>query len=164
MADSNTVTGLLNVFGAGLSADLKDTIKTKPLTIYGIVNATENLADSVRYDIKDNVLRVYALDYIYYIKHGRKPGKKPPLKAIEDWIDAKGLIYDISKRSLAFLIQRKIAEEGTTIYQQGGTKLLEDVLNSDVVGKFKSDLVLRINSILIAEMKIALTANSNRVK
>ena len=47
---------------------------------------------------------------------GRRPGKQPPIKAIEDWIKAKGIkpIEDkMSISSLAYLIARKIANEGT---------------------------------------------------
>jgi len=164
MADINIVTGLLNEFGAKLSAELKDNIARKKFTPLGVFNASGRLKDSVHYDVIDSVCRVYAWDYIYYLEKGRKPGKKPPLKAIEDWIDAKGLVYDISKRSLAFLIQRKIAEEGTTVWQQGGSVLLEDTLSPQGIGVFKSKLVTSINSLLKAQVTIALTANSNRVK
>lgn len=47
---------------------------------------------------------------------GRRAGKQPPIKAIEDWIKAKGIkpLEDkISTSTLAFLIARKIAEKGT---------------------------------------------------
>lgn len=47
---------------------------------------------------------------------GRRAGKMPPIKAIEDWIKAKGIkpLEDkLSTSSLAFLIARKIAEKGT---------------------------------------------------
>jgi len=47
---------------------------------------------------------------------GRRAGKMPPIRAIEEWIRAKGIrpLEDrLSTSSLAFLIARKIAERGT---------------------------------------------------
>lgn len=52
--------------------------------------------------------------YVYLA--GRRAGKQPPIKAIEDWIIAKGITPIESKlkiSSLAYLIARKIAREGT---------------------------------------------------
>ncbi len=52
--------------------------------------------------------------YVYLA--GRKAGKQPPIQAIENWLKAKGIrpIEDNMKIStLAFLIARKIAKEGT---------------------------------------------------
>lgn len=57
-------------------------------------------------------------EYWYYLVHGRKPGKQPPIESIEGWIQKKGIRpTDISERSLAFLIARKIGQLGTDIYQ-----------------------------------------------
>lgn len=47
---------------------------------------------------------------------GRRAGKQPPIKAIEDWLKARGIkpIDDkLSVSSLAYLIARKIAEKAT---------------------------------------------------
>jgi hypothetical protein len=52
--------------------------------------------------------------YSYWMEYGRNPSAKfPPIDAIRQWIDDKGIIAEgISKNSLAFLIARKIAREG----------------------------------------------------
>lgn len=47
---------------------------------------------------------------------GRRAGKMPPIEAIERWIEAKGIkpIEDnMTTSTLAYLIARKIAKEGT---------------------------------------------------
>jgi hypothetical protein len=71
-------------------------------------------------------------DYWKYIEEGRGPGKFPPLDKIEEWIrikpispypDAKGRVP--SNKQLAFLIGRKIAEEGTE-----GKHLLDKAMES----------------------------------
>jgi hypothetical protein len=55
--------------------------------------------------------------YIYFQIYGRGPGGFPPLQSILEWIESKGIEpVDISKKSLAFLIARKIARLGTNIF------------------------------------------------
>lgn len=71
-------------------------------------------------------------DYWKYIEEGRGPGKFPPLDKIEEWIrikpvapypDSRGRVP--SNKQLAFLIGRKIAEEGTE-----GKHLLDNAIES----------------------------------
>lgn len=70
--------------------------------------------------------------YTYYLVNGRKAGKMPPVKAIKQWIEDKGIASNIkgkiSVSSLAFLIARKIGREGTRYYRRGGTNLIESVV------------------------------------
>ena len=55
--------------------------------------------------------------YYYYLVHGRAPGKQPPVEAMLSWIQKRGIQpTDISQKSLAYLVARKIAREGTDIY------------------------------------------------
>ena len=59
------------------------------------------------------------LDYWKYVEYGRRPGKWPPLSAIERWIRIKPIVPRAyggrrvpTTKSLAFLIARKIGTEG----------------------------------------------------
>jgi len=74
--------------------------------------------------------RIIGEKYTEQLVWGRRPGKFPPIKAIEQWIKDKGLkIYGKMKiSSLAYIIARKIAHEGTKYFQQGGTDLIESVI------------------------------------
>ena len=162
MASGETLTTILNNVGESITSETKDVILNKPLTVYGVINASGKLERSVRYDVKDGVLRVYSLNYIYYIEKGRKPGKRPPRSAIRQWIDDKGITPDgISKDSLAFLIQRKIGEEGTTIYKQGGSKLVADVI-PPAVSSLKSNLILSFKNNTIAGYRSAITGQNGK--
>jgi hypothetical protein len=69
--------------------------------------------------------------YTYQLVNGRKPGKMPPVKMIEQWLKNKGIRprqKNMKLRSLAFLIARKIAQLGTRYHQKGGTDLIEKVV------------------------------------
>lgn len=55
---------------------------------------------------------------------GRKRGKAPPREAIKQWIIDKGLTIEGSIDQVAFLIQRKIKEEGDQV-KRGSRKGLD---------------------------------------
>ncbi len=58
-------------------------------------------------------------DYLQQQITGRKPGKFPPIKPILEWIDSKGLsLNGITKKGLAYVIAKKIADKGTDIYRK----------------------------------------------
>ena len=141
----------LNDLGAGISQQLRTDIASKSVTKYGPVNASGKLAKSIRYDVTPNNLKVYALNYFYYVENGRKGGKRPPRSVIRQWIIDKGIKPQgkISIDSLAFLIQRKIGESGTTAFQQGGTKLLEDVATKERIDMVRQQIALTMQNQLI---------------
>lgn len=142
---------VLNKFGENLVNDIKFAIRNKNLTGNGPSVASGDLVNSVRYEVKENELSIYALQYIGALQYGRKPtvnpiAGNPTLKErIRVWLDQKGIEPDgISKDSLAFLIARKIHREGTSIYQrtQGQSSgLLDDVLNDQLIERIQSELV-----------------------
>lgn len=71
-------------------------------------------------------------DYGNALENGRKPGRQPPSEAIEQWLKDKGIAAQLEKEisvsSLAFLIARKIAREGWTRKDHGGTQLISSVV------------------------------------
>lgn len=85
------------------------------------VRASGELASSAQHEIRGD--SVSAFTYKQYgdkaLKDGRKPGKMPPISAIEMWKQKKGVSIP------AFLIARKIARLGTNRYIQGGPDLVQ---------------------------------------
>ena len=92
----------------------------------------QSIHTHVDVDGQDFVVRMDLEEYWKYIEYGTRgrltgnPSRKfPPLKAIEDWIDVKPGLPKPStipqKKSLAFLIGRKIRDFGT----QGRADLTE---------------------------------------
>lgn len=131
---------ILNDYGQRIVSELKENIMSKDVTAFGPVNASGKLRDSVRYEVSNGTLRVYALGYSYFLEYGRKPGKRPPKEAIKQWIADKGIVPNgISTDSLAYLIARKIGEKGSMIYQQGGSDLLSSVINDELIDDLKND-------------------------
>lgn len=69
--------------------------------------------------------KIYAAHYFRYLVLGRGPGKMPPREKIEEWIEKnpdilaffKTIFKNITSKSLAYIIARKIGREGTQIYR-----------------------------------------------
>lgn len=95
----------------------------RKLTDKGI-NASYKLLNSVETVVRRNddefIVSINLEDYWYYVENGRGPGKFPPIDKILEWIRVKPVIPYTDSRGrlpteeqLAFLIARKIANDGT---------------------------------------------------
>lgn len=112
--------------------------------------ATGDLMNNVEYIIEKDSRSVSVSlqleDYWRFVEEGRSPGRFPPVDKILDWIRVKPIVPDENngrlptENQLAFLIGRKIAEEGiegTHYLQESQEEVLvefEDKL-SEAVGK-----------------------------
>lgn len=85
--------------------------------------ASGNLLNNIEFNVKtsDSTYSViFSMeDYWWYVENGRKAGKWPPMDKILEWIKIKPILPRPSNeklptpKQLAFLISRKIGEEGT---------------------------------------------------
>lgn len=128
-----------------------------------VPEATGRLASTARFEVvyKDTTYEVglWLQDYWKYVENGRKAGKFPPLSKIEEWIRVKPVIPRPNKngtlpteKQLAFLIGRKIANEGIApknILQRTVDEVNDNMLMSikmaimeDIQEDFESVLVL----------------------
>jgi len=139
----------LTDYGTSLVASLQERIKSEPVTRFGPVNASGNLAASLRCEVSETAtgyrLELLAASYALTLEYGRRPGKFPNLASIRLWIEAKGIVprpdakgRAVSVNSLAYLIGRAIAQKGTTIYQSGqpsnlfGARIGPDIVAADL--------------------------------
>lgn len=102
-------------------------------------------------EIKYSPNRATLLGYVYLA--GRVAGKMPPIQAIEKWLIQKGIkpIEDKMKIStLAFLIARKIAKNGTR--KENHLAIYDQIITPE-----------RIDKILDRINKINITAFTNEV-
>ena len=108
--------------------------------------ASGELLNSCEFDLKltDKTyqVRLELADYWTYVEYGRTPGKFPPTSKILEWIMIKPVIPRPDQngklptpKQLAFLIGRKIANEG---YE--GSKDLERA-NDSLIRKFEPKIV-----------------------
>lgn len=110
---------------------------------------------SLRMEVTETSGTLYGAKYFFQQKHGRKPGKFPPISDILDWIREKGITPRDSKtstRQLAFLFARKIAEKGTDIYSGKRPALNVDEKIQELLKQFSQ----KVAKDFIAETKMRL--------
>ena len=120
--------------------------------------ASRDLLQSVRPDIKrfgkKVELQIWMADHWKFVDRGRKPGKRPPMQPIQEWIARKGIplkgkgAKKNQARTLAFLIARKIGLRGTK-----GTNFVRETINSS----FKSRMKKEVSTALGKEIKLEIT-------
>ena len=113
------------------------------------LDATGTASRSLRVESDSQSVKSWGVFYLEYLNRGRPPGKFPPIAPIERWLAAKQL--DIP----AFLVARKIAQKGTTIYQNRSKGLelekkiraLKKEIAENAPKWAKNDLLLQIKGI-----------------
>lgn len=117
MLEFKNVRSVLNDFGKFLVEEYKDAL------ILNDVNASNTLYNSVTYLVENGnnsfEVKLSLEHYWKYVENGRKPGKWPPISAIQKWIEIKPVLPRPmangqlpTTAQLAFLISRKIGLEG----------------------------------------------------
>ena len=107
-----TLTTVLDQLGARMVSDIKDQLMKGDKPKY----ASGTLVDKLTFEVANKQLTIKsqgAGKYQRIVDSGRRPGKYPPRGVIEDWITEKNLKAKYVKQSsLAFVIKRKIQQEG----------------------------------------------------
>lgn len=107
-----TLTTVLDQLGARMVSDIKDQLMKGDKPKY----ASGTLVDKLTFEVANKELTIKsqgAGKYQRIVDSGRRPGKYPPRGVIEDWINEKNLKAKYVKQSsLAFVIKRKIQQEG----------------------------------------------------
>jgi hypothetical protein len=134
------------------------------------VTASGNFNRSLTYTQTDKELIIEGAAYAGAIEFGRKPssggGGSGVLKElIRKWIDDKGITPtgNISKDSLAYLIARKIHQQGTAIFsgtdhygRSKPSKVIDGIRTDGRIEKLGKDLALNI----ITEIKTQIIDNN----
>lgn len=134
---------------------MADEIKSEWDKVLGSNRHTLN----IEFTIYRSNIRMYitAPEETPYIESGRGSGKFPPVKKIREWVDRKFPSETLPrKKSLAFLIGRKISEDGT----DGKHKLFDiiDRMNGKyelmIFDALKDDVNYHISSLEVKLNKI----------
>jgi hypothetical protein len=90
--------------------------------------------------------------YTEQLVYGRMPGAMPPIAPLERWAQVKLGLQGSQAKSAAFAIAKKIAREGTNIYKDGGTDLLEILETPEVQKK----ITQRFQGLITTKVKLML--------
>ncbi len=100
------------------------------------MRATGDWVNGLEGRTRTNGGEIWGLPYTEQLVQGRAPGKRPPIAPLERWASAKFGVSGRQATSMAFAVANKIAQEGTTWYQPGGSDLLEVLEDQRVVDTF----------------------------
>lgn len=98
--------------------DLKSAISRQRLTASGRAER------SIRVRNNRNIIAVGYISFLFQ-GVGRRPGRRPPVQNIMEWIEDKGLQWSAPSgapytvKQMAFQVANKIAERGTRIFRDG---------------------------------------------
>jgi len=114
------------------------------------------------YDIEtaDGSGTLYGVNYVGTLETGRKAGKIPQgLRfIIRQWMDDKSLFSsekESKKNSIAYLIARKIANEGTALYRSGGNSgVISNAINEQALTNFSSKILSSFQNETLNELVI----------
>ena len=76
---------------------------------------------------------IYGTDYTQYLTKGRPNGARPPINPLKEWAKVKLGVGEKEALNVAFAVATKIAKEGTEIYKDGGSDLLDGVITDERV-------------------------------
>ncbi len=104
------------------------------------LKASGDYEDSLEGEITPNKMIMWGAFHSQFMERGRSSGRFPPRKDIEDWIENKSslpAVFRERKSQFAFLIARKIANEGIQVpnhYNKGKvvSSVVDDFLANDI--------------------------------
>lgn len=135
-----------------------ESLKAKLIAKYDELGlrASGKFEEELEYSVTGNKLLMKGSYHSWFMQNGRKAGGFPPLADIEEWIEVKKNLpaeFKEKKKQFAFLIARKIANEGITVpnkYNEG------DVIN-DVVESFLAndiyDMIEELGGLFLARIQ-----------
>lgn len=114
------------------------------------MRASGKFADELEAKVSPNNAILFGEHYAQQLETGRKAGKFPPIKAIEQWIYDKGLDQtidgNITVKSLAFLIARKISRHGWD--RDGDVNLISEVITEKRIDQ----IIKRVGEYTVLEL------------
>jgi hypothetical protein len=97
--------------------------KLKEYHIKAGQKASGQTLNEFQFEAIDTTLKVFGADHVEYLDRGRGAGGVAPSSVIYKWSIDKGINFESEskRRSFAFLVARKIAEQGTLQHRTGKT-------------------------------------------
>lgn len=113
----------------------------------------------VRTEIGDSKATGYVRgrDYTDEMEHGTPAGTDVSLSELQTWVTAKFGYSGKRARTMAYLVKRKIENEGSKRYRQGGEDLIEILNSNEVISFINQRLGDSTKQRMQREMKIELS-------
>lgn len=119
----------LRLIGQKIVDSLKRTLSVKN------INDTGDASSSLSYIVKNDVLTIEGLERVLFLEFGRRPGKFPDLDAIKEWVERKLNVAEEDVDTVAYLVGKKIQDEGTDILNNKTKGLQIDLTVANVLNQ-----------------------------
>ena len=98
-------------------------------------NALGQLADSLKYEVHGDTIKVFAKKYALVVNQGRRSGSLPNVAAIAKWLVAKGIVDANTAKKVSWAVAIKISQRGTRVNYNGKSKrgFIEKAVNKSKV-------------------------------
>lgn len=109
------LTAVLERFAEAFIKNAQQNLEKKDANASGALQRSMEL-DKIVIDDKEMRVTISLEDYWYYLEHGRKAGKMPPIQPIIEWIENKPVppkVQGLTVKQQAFAIARGIGKNGT---------------------------------------------------
>ncbi len=104
-------------------------------------NASGRTSSSLQSVGRQNKVTVSGKAFIYVVETGRRPGRMPPVGAIQQWLKTGKVSFTGKIESAAWAISRTIAEKGTKLFQSGGREdIITPAISDERVDKLTKDI------------------------
>lgn len=109
--------------------------------------ASGKTAQSLEPEATDNTGILYGNISVNVLETGRKPGKPPHSSIIRQWIEDKRIFTDKTdseKNGIAYVIARRIGEQGTRLHIDGGKSgVLSSIITDERINTFERAVLQR---------------------
>jgi hypothetical protein len=99
---------------------------------------------------------IWGRKYTEQLEYGRQPGKFAPIAPLIAWAKAKFGVGEEEATSIAWAVNTKMKNEGTSWYRKGGTDLMEVLKSQEVVDTInrKAGNIIKEQIILFVSQEI----------
>lgn len=125
------------------------------------MEASGNWRENLMVGADPNVGYIQGTRYTEQLVYGRRPGTYAPIEPLKQWAMIKLGLNEQQARGAAFAISKKLHDEGSEYYKQGGTDLLEilkspkviDFINQKQKNYIEKQIELEINRYIVQKFK-----------
>lgn len=139
-----TISKILDEAGSLAVKELKDTFDDKEL------NDTSRAKDSINHKVAGNTLIIEGFARVLFLEFGRSPGRFPPIDKLRGWVERKLGVSQDESEGVAYAISKKIAEKGTTIFNDRSKglqiELTVNMINQVILENITKSLSLEITN------------------
>lgn len=144
------MTEVLENIGDELIEEIRQIMQDKNL------NDSKGTSESLKREATENTLDMRGSEVFTWLNRGRSPGKFAPPPVIQEWVASKLGITGKENKSIAFLVNRKLKEKGSSIYldnskgieldkiREKGVELIKRKIGSAILLKLKSEININL--------------------